>query len=199
MASDSFFTIASAVEISMRERSSKFLCYAYPVQCEEEISAHLDALRRQYYDATHHCYAWRLGSAGELSRSNDDGEPSGTAGKPILGQMLSIEVTNCLIVVIRYFGGTKLGVSGLIAAYREAAAEALNEAKIIELTVDRSVNIQFSYITMNDIMKVVKLMQPNIINQCFDNLCTMQLSIRESLADELTERLEKAGAIIEKN
>ena len=112
--SDSFLTIAAPAEAIYKEKSSKFLAYAYPVRSEEEIRELLEALYKRYYDATHHCYAWRLGPHGEQFRSNDDGEPSGTAGKPILGQLLSNSLTNCLIVVVRYFGGTKLGVSGLI-------------------------------------------------------------------------------------
>ena len=118
MTSDSYHTLAGPAEAIYKEKSSKFLAYAYPVESEEEIRTLLDALRKKYYDATHHCYAWRLGPHGETFRANDDGEPSGTAGKPILGQLLSNELVNCLIVVVRYFGGTKLGVSGLIGAYK---------------------------------------------------------------------------------
>ena len=153
----------------------------------------LDGLRKKYYDATHHCYAWRLGPGGAAFRANDDGEPSGTAGKPILGQLLSNNLTDCLIVVVRYFGGTKLGVPGLIAAYRESAAEAIAAARIVERTVDRRIRVDFPYVAMNDIMRAVKEMQPRIVAQNFDNLCTMHLTIRESRADELVERLRKAG------
>ncbi len=141
MAEDTYLTVEAAAEAASRERSSKFLAYAYPVRSEEEIREHLDALRKRHFDATHHCYAWRLGPRGERWRANDDGEPSGTAGKPILGQLLSAEVTDCLIVVVRYFGGTKLGVPGLIAAYREAAAEALAAATVVERTVDREIRV----------------------------------------------------------
>ncbi|MBQ2993652.1 MAG: YigZ family protein [Alistipes sp.] len=182
----------------MRERSSKFLSFAYPVTCEEQIRAHLDALHKEYYDATHHCYAWRLGPQGETFRANDDGEPSGTAGKPILGQLLSHEVTDCLIVVVRYFGGTKLGVSGLIQAYKEAAADVLAECEIIEKTVDTVVCVYFSYVVMNDIMRIVKDESPRIVNQTFDNLCSMTLAIRRSKADMLIGKLDKvSGATIE--
>ena len=156
----------------------------------------LDALRKRYYDATHHCYAWRLGPRGEAFRANDDGEPSGTAGKPILGQLLSNDITDCLVVVVRYFGGTKLGVPGLIAAYRESAAEAIAAARIVERTVDRTIRVDFPYIAMNDIMRVIKEQQPKIASQEFDNLCTMVLTIRESRAGELTEKLKKAGGSI---
>ena len=134
---DSYLTIEGNAEAIFKERSSKFLCYAFHVESEEEIAACLEPLYKRYYDATHHCYAWRLGPFGERFRANDDGEPSSTAGKPILGQMLSREVTNCLIVVVRYFGGTKLGVPGLIAAYKESAAAALDASKVVERTVIR--------------------------------------------------------------
>ncbi len=196
--SDSFLTISAPAEAIYKEKSSKFLAYAYPVRSEEEIRELLDALRKRYYDATHHCYAWRLGPQGEQFRSNDDGEPSGTAGKPILGQLLSNSLTNCLIVVVRYFGGTKLGVSGLIQAYKESAAEVIDEAEIIEQTVDISLNVEFPYLVMNDVMRIIKEEQPNILSQEFDNLCTMQLSIRESRAEGLLGKLRKVeGASIE--
>ena len=196
--SDSYLTIAAPAEAIYKEKSSKFLAYAYPVRTEDEIRELLDALRKRYYDATHHCYAWRLGPQGEQFRSNDDGEPSGTAGKPILGQLLSNSLTNCLIVVVRYFGGTKLGVSGLISAYKESAAEVIGEAEIIEQTVDTYFKVEFPYLVMNDIMRIIKEEQPNILSQEFDNLCTMQLSIRESRAEGLLGKLRKVeGASIE--
>lgn len=198
MASDSYFTISAPAQIIYKEKSSKFLTYAYPVSCEEEITTHLDALRKEHYDATHHCYAWRLGAKGEKSRANDDGEPSSTAGKPILGQLLSREVTNCLVVVVRYFGGTKLGVSGLIEAYRDSTAEVLDEADIVELTVDVAIRISFSYVVMNGVMKVVKELCPKIKSQEFDNLCTMELAIRESQSEMMISKLEKVeGCILE--
>lgn len=195
---DSFKTITAPREISYRQLSSKFLAYAYPVESEAEIKEHLDVLRKRWYDATHHCYAWRLGPHGEQFRANDDGEPSSTAGKPILGQLLSQEITNCLVVVVRYFGGTKLGVPGLIAAYKESTALVLAECEIVERTVDCVLDVEFSYIAMNDIMRIVKDMQPKVISQQFDNLCRMTLSIRESESAQLIGRLEKVeGATIE--
>ncbi len=199
MAEDTYLTGEAAAEAASRERSSKFLAYAYPVRSEEEIREHLDALRKRHFDATHHCYAWRLGPRGERWRANDDGEPSGTAGKPILGQLLSAEVTDCLIVVVRYFGGTKLGVPGLIAAYREAAAEALAAATVVERTVDREIRVDFPYMAMNDVMRAIKECRPTVRAQRFDNLCTMELTIRESRAEELEERLKKAGGSIAEN
>lgn len=192
-ADDLYRTVAAPAEAACRERSSKFLSWIFPVRSEEEIREHLDALRKRFFDATHHCYAWRLGPRGEAFRANDDGEPSGTAGKPILGQLLSNNLTDCLVVVVRYFGGTKLGVPGLIAAYREATADVIAQAQIVERTVDRQVTVDFPYVAMNDIMRVVKELQPRIEAQEFDNLCTMRLSIRESRADLLEERLRKAG------
>lgn len=198
MASDSYKTIAKAQETTYRQLSSKFLVYAYPVETEAEIKEHLDALRKRWFDATHHCYAWRLGAHGEHYRANDDGEPSSTAGKPILGQLLSQEITNCLVVVVRYFGGTKLGVPGLIAAYKESTAQVLAECEIVERTVDVVVEVSYSYIAMNDVMRIVKDMQPRIVEQLFDNLCTMRLSIRESDSQQLIQRLEKVeGATVE--
>ena len=192
---DSYLTIAEPAEAIYKERSSKFLTYAYPVESEEEIKELLDALRKEHYDATHHCYAYRLGPQGETFRANDDGEPSGTAGKPILGQLLSADLTNCLVVVVRYFGGTKLGVSGLIQAYKESTAEVIAVSNIIEKTVDRVIKVDFSYISMNGVMRIIKEMNPRIDEQIFDNLCTMRLRIRESEADILIAKLEKVEGV----
>lgn len=175
------------------------MSFAYHIEREEEIKPILDALRKEYYDATHHCYAWRLGPKGEQWRANDDGEPSGTAGKPIYGQLLSQNITNCLIVVVRYFGGTKLGVPGLIQAYRESAQAVLQNSIIEERTVDDIYEVSFSYITMNDVMKIVKDENPKILSQEFDNLCTMRLSQRKSLSEKLYNRLQKVeGITVEK-
>lgn len=196
VAEDSYLTLAAPAEAALRERSSKFLAYAWPVRSEEEIRSHLEALRKRYYDATHHCYAWRLGADGATWRANDDGEPSGTAGKPILGQLLSREVTDCLVVVVRYFGGTKLGVPGLIAAYKDATAAVLDVATIVERTVDRRIRVDFPYVAMNEIMRVVKEERPEILRQSFDNLCTMEFAMRESRAEQLIGKLKKAGGSI---
>lgn len=191
MEADSYNTIAAPAEAVFKDKGSKFLAYAWPVTDEQQVKPHLDALRKKYYDATHHCYAWRTGPEGEQSRSNDDGEPSGTAGRPILGQMLSREVTNVLIVVVRYFGGTKLGVPGLINAYREAAREVLDAAEVVERTVDAIYSVRFAYAAMNDVMRVVKDMSPGVVAQTFDNVCEMTLSIRRGRAEQLRERLSK--------
>ena len=195
---DSYLPIEGNAEAIFKEKSSKFLCYAFHVESEEELAAHLERLRKQYYDATHHCYAWRLGPFGERFRANDDGAPSSTAGTPILGQMLSHEITDCLIVVVRYFGGTKLGVPGLIAAYKESAAAVIEAAQVVERTVDTHIKIEFSYVVMNDVMRIIKEEQPKIDEQVFDNLCMMRLSIRKRRADVVEGRLRKVeGATIE--
>ena len=192
---DSYLTIAEPAEAIYTERSSKFLVYAYPVESEEEIKLHLDRLRKEFFDATHHCYAYRLGAEGEVFRANDDGEPSGTAGKPILGQLLSAQLTNCLVVVVRYFGGTKLGVSGLIQAYKESTAEVIAASQIIEKTVDSVFEVQFPYIAMNGVQRVVKEVAPRIDRQEFDNLCTMILRIRKSEAPILESKLRKVEGV----
>ncbi len=165
------------------------MAFAYPVSSVEDVKEHVDALRKKYYDATHHCYAYRLGADGAQYRSNDDGEPSGTAGKPILGQLLSRSITECLIVVVRYFGGTKLGVPGLIEAYRQSAAAVLDAGETVVRTVDVEFIVTFSYESMNDVMKVVKQMQPAVREQVFDNVCRMRLAVRASEAEELGARL----------
>ncbi|MEG1622071.1 MAG: YigZ family protein [Alistipes sp.] len=188
---DIFYTIVHPAEAVSKEKSSKFLSFAYPVEQEEQIGIHLEVLRKRFYDATHHCYAWRLGAQGETFRANDDGEPSGTAGRPILGQLLSKNITNCLIVVVRYFGGTKLGVPGLIAAYKEAAAEVIDAAQIVERTVNVSLTVTFSFLVMNDIMRIIKEEQPQLTEQNFDNLCTLRLTIRQSRAEGLISKLKK--------
>ncbi len=193
---DTYKTILSNAEALYKEKSSKFLIYAYHVESEEEVKEILDPLRKLHYDATHHCYAWRIGFRGEKFRANDDGEPSSTAGKPILGQLISHDVTNCLIVVVRYFGGTKLGVSGLIEAYRDSAALVLQEADIVELTIDVTVDIDFSYLSMNSVMRIVKEEQPKIVSQEFDNLCRMRLAIRESKSEILISKLNKVEGVI---
>ncbi len=198
MAQDTYKTILTATEALYKEKSSKFLIYAYHVESEEQVKEYLAPLRKLHYDATHHCYAWRVGYRGEKFRANDDGEPSSTAGKPILGQLLSHEVTNCLIVVVRYFGGTKLGVSGLIEAYRDSADLVLREAEVVELTIDVTLDVEFSYLSMNSIMRIIKDEQPRIVSQEFDNLCRMRLAVRESKSEILIAKFSKVeGAILE--
>ena len=190
--SDSYLTIEAPAEALYKDKGSRFLAFAYPVANEEQIRERVDALRKKYFDATHHCYAWRLGPSGDSFRAVDDGEPSSTAGRPILGQMLSRNVTNALIVVVRYFGGTKLGVPGLIAAYRESAAAALDASSVVERTVDAVLEIGFGYLVLNDVMRIVKEMQPQVLAQRFDNACTMTLAIRSSAEGDRSEKGSRA-------
>ncbi|MFR4024997.1 MAG: IMPACT family protein [Alistipes indistinctus] len=183
-------TIEAPAEALYKDKGSRFLAFAYPVANEEQIRERLDALRKKYFDATHHCYAWRLGPSGDSFRAMDDGEPSSTAGRPILGQMLSRNVTNALIVVVRYFGGTKLGVPGLIAAYREIGRR--RAGRLSRSSSGRSMQCWksgFGYLVLNDVMRIVKEMQPQVLAQRFDNACTMTLAIRSSAEELLRERL----------
>lgn len=173
------------------EKRSKFLAFVHHIDSADEALTIVKQYKKKYYDARHCCYAYRLGAEGAEFRANDDGEPSSTAGKPILGQLISNEITDTLICVIRYYGGVNLGTSGLIVAYREAAADGIANATIEEKFVERLVRYTFSYPMMNDVMKIVKDMNPRIVEQNFDNTCEIILSIRESLADELEARLKK--------
>ncbi len=189
-------TITAPARTSTRERSSKFIAFAYPVESADDIKPILDALRKEFYDATHICWAARTGCGKEeASRSSDDGEPSGTAGRPIMGQIMSASLTNVLVAVVRYFGGTKLGVPGLIAAYKEAAAEVIAECKTTEKTVDEVFRVTFAFEKTNDVMKIVKDMQPVVLSQVFDNRCAMELSIRSGRAAELREKLLKCEGL----
>ena len=195
MAEDTYKTVVGNAETIIRERSSKFLALSYHVTSPEEVRDIMEPLRKKFYDATHHCYAYRIGYRGEEWRAHDDGEPSGTAGKPILGQLLSRDITNCLVVVVRWFGGTKLGVAGLIETYREATAAVLDVSKVEERTIDRIVTVRYPFESMNGVMKVVKAMEPKILEQAFDNMCTMKMAVRLSAAEELLARLEKVEGI----
>ena len=188
---DEFKTISTTSEGFYSEKRSKFLAFAHHVETTDEIKELLAQYRKKYYDARHVCYAYMLGASREEFRANDDGEPSSTAGKPILGQINSNELTDILIVVVRYYGGVNLGTSGLIVAYREAAADAIAHATIETRQVEERIVFKFPYALMNDVMRVVKDMQPRIINQTFDNTCEITLSIRQSEAPQLRSRLEK--------
>lgn len=173
------------------ESRSKFLAFAHHVDSVEQALEIVKEYRKKYYNARHCCYAYRIGFMGEEFRMNDDGEPSSTAGKPILGQIDSNGLTNTLIIVVRYFGGVKLGTSGLIVAYREASSDAIAHCDIEERFIEEQIKFTFSYPMMNAVMKIVKDMNPRIINQVFDNTCELILSIRKSYADELKTRLNK--------
>ena len=188
---DEFKTIATTSEGYYTEKRSKFLAFAHHVETVDEIKDLLAGYRKKYYDARHVCYAYMLGAERKDFRANDDGEPSSTAGKPILGQINSNELTDILIVVVRYYGGVNLGTSGLIVAYREAAADALSHSTIETRQVEEIVRYSFAYPQMNEVMRVVKEMTPRIVSQQFDNTCEIVLSIRKSEADQLRSRLAK--------
>ncbi len=188
---DTYKTIEEQGEGIYTEKRSKFLAFAIPVTRIEQVKVQVDAYQKKYYDARHVCYAYRLGERGEQERSNDNGEPSGTAGKPILGQIHSKELTNVLVIVVRYFGGVKLGTSGLIVAYRLAAAEALEAVPHIEKTINSEITLRFSYPLLNDVLRIVKEEAPKVVEQVFDNECVVRLSMRLSRMPRLVERYEK--------
>jgi uncharacterized YigZ family protein len=187
--SDTYRSIAAPSRGIYKELGSKFLAFAYPVETEEAAKKILEELRKEYFDARHHCYAWRLGRTGEPYRMNDDGEPSSTAGRPIHGQLLSNELSDILVVVVRYFGGTKLGVPGLIRAYKSATQDAIANAEIIEKVAGETLIVTFDYLQMNDVMKVLKDMDITPLNQQFDLRCTLTARVRLSRIEEFRKQL----------
>lgn len=187
---DSFLTISSVSEGYYTEKRSKFYAYAHHVTSVDEVKELHVTYKKKYYDARHVCYAYRLGVDGCIFRANDDGEPSSTAGKPILGVLLSADLTDVVVFVIRYYGGVNLGTGGLVVAYREAAQKAVTSATIEERQVEESYTYTFAYPQMNAVMKVVKDMQPRIVAQNFQTTCSITLSIRKSLMSQLKKRLE---------
>lgn len=192
-APDSYKSISSPSSGVYRDLGSKFISLAYPVSSEEEIKSILSAVKKEYFDARHHCYAYRLGQKGELWRVNDDGEPSSSAGRPILGQLLSNELSDILIVVIRYFGGTKLGIPGLIKAYKSAAADAIDKTKIVEKTATKELVVKFDYISTDTVMKMVRNSGAHIISQNFDLDCALTIRIGVSNAEQLKLSLQENG------
>lgn len=189
---DEFLTITDTpAEGFYSEKRSKFLAFAFHVTSEEEVKQYVAEFRKKYYDARHVCWAYMLGADRTDFRANDDGEPCSTAGKPILGQINKNELTDILIIVVRYYGGVNLGTSGLIVAYRTAAAEAIANAEIVSQFVEEEVVFDFPYIMMNDVMKIIKDMSPRIISQTYDNTCEMKLSIRKSEAPMLKAKFDK--------
>jgi len=192
---DTYLTIKAAAEGVFRDRGSKFLAFAYPITSDAEIKDIVTRLRAEHPKANHHCWAMRLGTDRSVFRINDDGEPSGTAGRPILNVLLSRDVTNVLVVVVRYFGGTLLGVPGLINAYKQAAMDALNNAAIIDKLVQDVYTLQFAHEQMNDVMRLVKENSLSVLIQQFDNLCTLQISIRKTKVNEVLGKLEKLQGV----
>ncbi|MFN3487482.1 MAG: IMPACT family protein [Emticicia sp.] len=193
---DTYKTIKAPVEGLFKDRGSKFLAYAYPIEHENEVKSLVESLKKEHFKAVHHCYAYRLGLDRSNFRVNDDGEPSGTAGRPILNTLLSQDITNILVVVVRYFGGTLLGVPGLINAYKSATVEALTVADIIEKTVNDVYKVSFEFVQMNDVMKIVKEFSLKIRNQTYDNQCTMELEFRKTLTNQVIGKLEKIEGIL---
>ena len=192
---DTYKTIARTSEGLYKEKMSKFISFAVPVSTLDEVKENLEIYQKKYYDARHIWWAYMLGHQRVDFRSNDNGEPSGTAGKPILGQINSFGLTNILIVVIRYFGGIKLGTSGLIVAYREAAAEAIRANEIIECLVEDDIRVAFEYPFLNDVMRIVKEDNVTIISQYFNLDCDMTLRVRRSAVDYLRSRLAKVESL----
>ncbi len=191
MEKDEFKTITRLGEGTYSEKRSKFLAFAHHVDSLDDVKEIIDDYRKRFYDARHVCYAYMLGADRKEFRANDDGEPSSTAGKPILGQINSRELTDVLVVVVRYYGGVNLGTGGLIVAYKTAAAAALDATEIVTRQVETVVTYDFPYVMMNAVMRVVKEMKPRIISQTYDGTCEIKLGIRQSEAEQLQERLKK--------
>ena len=189
--SDTYKTIIAPTEGIYKEKGSKFLSFAIPVSNADEVKEIVKNYRKEYYDSRHVCYAYMLGAERKEFRANDDGEPSGTAGRPILGQINSRELTDILVIVVRYFGGILLGTGGLVVAYKEATTDALDQAEVIEKTVDESISILFDYVLMNEVMRIIKDTNAQITSQSFENQCEMQLSIRKQDAGLLSAKVAK--------
>lgn len=182
---DTYKTISARSEGLYKDRGSKFIAYAFPVESEEETKVILVRLKKEHHSARHHCYAWRIGTEEPAFRANDDGEPSSTAGKPILGQLISFDITNVLVVVVRYFGGTLLGTSGLINAYRSAATDALKNAVLITKILEDYFVVKFTYTEMNDVMQLIKQENLNVINTHFELECSLKFSVRKSESERI--------------
>ena len=188
---DSYRSIASRSEGLFKDNGSRFIALAFPVESETEIKEIVSSLKKEYHDARHHCYAYRLGYRGDIFRANDDGEPSSSAGRPILGQIDASGLSDILVVVVRYFGGIKLGIPGLIRAYKTSTADAISNARIIEKIASRRFRLSFGYLNMNDVMKTVKEMGLSPCRQEFGMECTMEVPVRLSLADKFLETCSK--------
>ena len=195
MFEDTYKTISTPATGSYSEKRSKFLAYAFPVKTEAQVKERLTEIQKKHNDARHHCYAYILGPNKDAYRMNDNGEPSGTAGRPIHGQLMSKDLTDTLVIVVRYFGGIKLGVSGLQNAYKIAAKEALDAANIIEKTIDETYEVSFEYLQMNGVMQLMKDPYVNILSQQSDLNCTIRFSVRRREADRIVTALKKLGEV----
>ena len=195
MLNDTYKTIKAPCEGIYKEKGSKFLAFAFPITSETEIKNHVDSIKKEYYDARHHCYAYILGPDKATYRANDDGEPSGTAGRPIHGQLLSKDITNTLVIVVRYFGGIKLGVSGLINAYKTATKDALDNAEVVEKTVNEIYRVEFEYPLMNDVMRLLKDEGLEQFNQRFEMNCSLDFAVRKSRSTRVTDAFDKIRSV----
>ena len=195
MLNDTYKTIKAPCEGIYKEKGSKFLAFAFPVTSETEIKNHVDSIKKEYYDARHHCYAYILEPDKATYRANDDGEPSGTAGRPIHGQLLSKDITNTLVIVVRYFGGIKLGVSGLINAYKTATKDALDNAEVVEKTVNEIYRVEFEYPLMNDVMRLLKDERLEQFNQRFEMNCSLDFAVRKSRSTRVTDAFDKIRGV----
>jgi uncharacterized YigZ family protein len=189
--SDTYMTIGTPAEGLYKEKGSKFLAYSFPVSNEQQIKEITSRLKKEHHSARHHCFAWRLGSDLKLFRVNDDGEPSGTAGRPIFGQIQQHKLTDILVVVVRYFGGILLGTSGLTNAYKQATLEAIHNAVIVEKIIETTIKVNFDYLAMNDFMMVLKEFQLEMKESRFDFSCEAKILVRKQLASAVLEKLEK--------
>lgn len=195
MPEDTYRTIKTPSEGYFIDKRSKFYAFAFPVTSEEEVKEHLAALKKKYYDARHHVFAWILGKDKSRYRMNDDGEPSGSSAKPVYGQLLSNDLTNIVIFVVRYFGGVKLGVPGLINAYRSAAQDAIENAEIVEQVVEDYFELRYGYLQMNEVMKVLKEEDLSVVSQEFDNLCTVVFRTRQCNSARIKERFDNLEGV----
>ena len=195
MFDDTYTTLAAPSEGIYKEKGSKFLAFAYPVRTLDEVKAHLELLRKDYFDARHHCYAYILGPRKDAFRANDDGEPSGTGGRPIHGQLLSADLTDTLIVVVRYFGGILLGASGLANAYKTAARDAIDHATIVERTIDCRYRLSFAYEAMNDVMRILKDFDLKPEQPQYDLQCSLEVGIRQSLSVRFYDAVENLRTV----
>ncbi len=195
MFEDTYKTISAPATGSYSEKRSKFLAYAFPVKTEAQVKERLTEIQKKHNDARHHCYAYILGPNKDAYRMNDNGEPSGTAGRPIHGQLMSKDLTDTLVIVVRYFGGIKLGVSGLQNAYKIAAKEALEAANIVEKTIDETYEVVFEYLQMNNVMQQMKDPYVTILSQQSDLNCTIRFSVRRREAERIVTALQKVGKV----
>lgn len=195
MFDDTYRTIKEPAEGLYKEKGSKFLAFAFPVNSAEEVKGHLERLRKEYFDARHHCYAYILGPTKDAYRANDDGEPSGTGGRPIYGQLLSADLTDTLVVVVRYFGGVLLGASGLANAYKTAARDAISHAEIVEKTIDVRYRLNFEYVAMNDVMRIIKDFGLVPTNQDFNLDCRLDVSVRQSQSNRFYDAVAQLRTV----